>query len=318
MRYRPLLVALLAPIAALVAACGAGTGDPSDGSASARESSAKEAFPAVVAGPAGEVRVERRPRRIVSLSPTATESLFAIGAGDQVIAVDDNSSYPKRAPTTSLSGYETNVEAVAAYEPDLVVYANDPGDLQSSLDKLGIPALLQPAPRRLEGAYRQIEQLGVATGHAAEAAGLIASMKSDIDGIAASVPEFSTKPSYYHELDDTYFTVTSETFIGQVYALLGLRNIADRADEQGTGYPQLSAEYIISADPDLIFLADTRCCDQTAEEVARRPGWGSLAAVRNGTVAELDDDIASRWGPRVVDFLRAAAGALRQLKAATA
>ena len=120
--------------------------------------------------------------------------------------------------------------------------------------------------------------------------------------------------TYYHELDPTFFTVTSATFIGQVYTLLGLDNIADPADADGYGYPQLSAEYIVEQDPDLIFLADTKCCGQTPETVAARPGWSELTAVTTGAIVPLDDDVASRWGPRVVDFLRTVATKVAELE----
>ena len=119
----------------------------------------------------GKVTLDAMPTRIVSMSPTATEMLFAIGAGDQVVAADSYSNYPSDAPTTKLSAYEPNAEAIANYEPDLVVYAEDPGDLQSSLDKLKIPAISEPAAATLDDVYAQMEQLGQATGHPDEAAG---------------------------------------------------------------------------------------------------------------------------------------------------
>ena len=128
------------------------------------------------------------------------------------------------------------------------------------------------------------------------------------------LPKRAEKLTYYHELDDTYYSVTSSTFIGQLYSLVGLRNIADEAKGAGGGYPQLSAEYIVDADPDLIFLADTKCCEQTAASVAARPGWGEIAAVRNGAVVEVDDSLASRWGPRIVEFVRAVALALERTR----
>jgi iron complex transport system substrate-binding protein len=279
-----------------------------------RPASRDEGFPVTVTAPNGEVEIAQRPGRIVSLSPTSTEMLFAIGAGDQVVAVDENSDYPAEAPVTDLSGYEPNIESIAGYEPDLVVASDDLGDVVDSLEPLDIPLILQPAAETLEDSYAEIEQLGMATGNSAEAAEVVASMESEIETIVESVPEFSEPPTYYHELDDTYFTATSETFIGTVYGLLGLRNIADRADEEGSGYPQLSGEYIIQADPDLIFLSDTKCCGQSLETVSERPGWDRLTAVRTGAVVELDDDVASRWGPRVVDFLRAAAAAVSELE----
>jgi iron complex transport system substrate-binding protein len=252
-------------------------------------------------------------QRIVSLSPTATEMLFAIGAGGQVAAVDSNSNYPKEAPKTDLSAYEPNLEAIAGYKPDLVVYSDDPGDLKAGLDKLSIPAIQQPAARTLDDTYAQLDQLGQVTGHAAEAGQLATTMRAEIAKIAAVKPE---RPlSYYHELDKNLYSATSKTFIGQLYAQLGMENIADAADKDGSGYPQLSAEYLVKADPDLIFLADTKCCGQSAKTVAARDGWDGLTAVKTGGVVELDDDVASRWGPRVVDFLRTVAAKVQTLDA---
>jgi cobalamin transport system substrate-binding protein len=272
-------------------------------------------FPVVVNAANGEVPIAHRPDRIVSLSPTATEMLFAVDAGDQVVAVDDNSNYPAQAPTTRLSAYEPNVEAIAKYEPDLVVISIDPGRLVKSLRKLSIPVLLEPAAQSLKDTYDQIRQLGMATGRVARSARLVASTKAKIHQLVASAPAFSRPLTYYHELDQTYYTVTSDTFIGQIYGLLGLRSIADRTKGAASGYPQLSAEYIIQADPDIVFLADTRCCGQSAATVAKRPGWDQIAAVRDGAVVRLSDDIASRWGPRVVDFIRVVVRGLSRLHA---
>jgi iron complex transport system substrate-binding protein len=242
------------------------------------------------------------PHRIISLSPTATESLFAIGAGAQVVAVDDQSDYPKRAPRTSLSGYTPNVEAIAGYRPDLVVLAGDANDVVAGLRKLGIRVLLQPAAKNLAEAYAEIRQLGAITGHKKNAAALVKRMQKAIAKAVKSVPK--RRLSVYHELEPDLYSASSRTFIGKIYKLFGLRNIADPADSAGTGYPQLSAEYIVSANPDVIVLADTRCCGATAASVAKRPGWSGIAAVRTGSVVGVDDSVASRWGPRIVDFVR--------------
>jgi cobalamin transport system substrate-binding protein len=250
------------------------------------------------------------PHRIVSLSPTATESLFAIGAGSQVVAVDDQSDYPKRAPRTSLSGYTPNVEAIAGYRPDLVVLSGDANDVVAGLRKLGIRVLVQPAAKDLAGAYAEIKQLGAVTGHKKNAAALVARMRNRIARTIASVPK--RRLPVYHELDPTYYSATSKTFIGRIYKLFGLRNIADAADSSASGYPQLSAEYIVSSNPGLIVLADTRCCKQSAATVASRPGWGGIAAVRNHRVVGIDDSVASRWGPRVVSFVESVAKVLRR------
>jgi iron complex transport system substrate-binding protein len=245
---------------------------------------------------------QKRPSSIVSLSPTATEMLFAIGAGRQVKAVDDQSDYPSRAPRTDLSLLNPNVEAIASYRPDLVVLSDN--TLEDALKQLGIRVLVQPAAEKLNDSYAQIRALGKATGHRDQADRVIDRMKSRIEALKADVPDRSKKPTAYYELDDMYFSVTSKTFIGQVLSLAGLANIADKAEGASSGYPQLSAEYIISTSPDYVLLADTECCGQSAETVAARPGWSEITAVRDGQVVPLDDDIASRWGPRVVDLLR--------------
>ncbi len=267
-----------------------------------------------IAGPAQAATVPTPPTRIVSLSPTATEDLFAINAGKQVIAVDDQSTFPKAAPRTKLSGFKPNVEAIARYRPDLVVIANDTNKLAAQLKKLKIRVLVQPAATDLAQVYAELIQLGVATGHRPKAAKLVASMKSRIAAIVASVPARSTPLTYYHELDPTFYSVTSSTFIGKVYGLFGLKNIADDATGAESGYPQLSSEAIVAKNPSLIFLADTKCCQINAAAVAARPGWSNVAAVQNGGVVELDDDIASRWGPRVVAFIKTVADRVAGVK----
>jgi iron complex transport system substrate-binding protein len=306
------LVLFVISVAVVAAACA------SDGEAG-REStgpSTGAAFPVTLTTANGDVTIDERPERIISLSPTATEMLFAIGADDQVIAVDDQSNFPPDAPMTDLSGFEPNVEAIASYEPDLVVYSTEPGDLGSTLEGLGITTMLLPAATTLDDVYEQLEQLGRATGNAAAATAVVDDMRTEVDSIVSSVEMPQPPLTFYHELDDTYYSVTSKTFIGQLYGLVGLENIADAADDGGGGYPQLSAEYVIRADPDLIFLADTKCCGQSAATVAERPGWNSITAVRRRDVVPLDDDVASRWGPRIVEYLRTIADAVSDVEAA--
>ncbi len=256
------------------------------------------------------------PMAIISLSPTHTEMLFAIGAADQIIAVDDQSNFPAEAldKPHELSGFEPNVEAIAALKPDLVVMADDGVDLTGQLAKLGIPVWSGPAPATFDDVYAQIEQLGAATGHIAEAAELVGQMQTDIDAAIAAAPVLTEPASFYHELDPTLYSVTSNTFIGQVYGLFGLDNLADGV-EAGNDYPQLNAEFIIGANPDLIFLADTKCCGESPETVAARDGWDATNAVINGNVIAIDDDIASRWGPRLVDFIQAVSTALSMVPA---
>jgi len=239
------------------------------------------------------------PEAILSLSPTATEILFAVGAGGQVVAVDDQSTYPADAPMSALSGFTPNVEAIAGYDPDLVVISYDPGDLVVGLEALGIDVLMQGAANVIDDTYAQITELGALTGHVDGAEALNESIAEGLEELAEGQP--GAGMTYFHEVDATLYSATSTTFLGQLYALLGLENIADPADEDGWGYPQLSPEYVIDTDPDLIFLADAEW-GESAETVAARPGWDTMSAVRAGNVFPLDET-AGRWGPRIVDFL---------------
>lgn len=271
------------------------------------------AFPVTIVTAAGKVTIAQKPRRIVSLSPTATESLFAIGAGPQVVAVDDQSDYPKSAPKTTLSGFTPNVEAIASYRPDLVVASYDPKGLVAALRRLGVPVILHGAATTFTGAYQQIRQLGLASGREAQATSVIRSMKTRIARIVKASKPKAGNLSVYHELSPDFYSASSKAFVGKVYNALGLTNIADAADSAGTGFPQLSAEYIVSSSPDLIVLADTVCCGQKPSTVAARPGWERISAVRTGSIVRIDDSIASRWGPRLVSFFRAMSLALARL-----
>lgn len=314
------LLAVLAALALVLASCGDDDGDvatsgdaaevttePGTETDTETETAADDeaTFPVTVTVGGTDATIEARPESIVVLSPTGTEMLFAIGAGDQVVAVDDFSNHPAEAPVTDLSAYDPNLEAIIAEDPDLVVLSDDTNDVVSGLAAVDVPTIVLDAATTLDDTYAQIEALGAATGHIGDAAEVVANMQSDIEALVADLPARDEPLTYYHELDDTYYSITSDTFIGELYALAGLESIADDAEgaADAGGYPQLSAEHIIASDPDLILLADTKCCGQDATTVTARPGWGEMTAVQEGRIVELDDDIASRWGPRVVDLL---------------
>lgn len=301
---------LLVPI---LAACG----DSGDDSAVAEETTAvvettvATEFPVTV----GDTTLDAEPQRIVSMSATATEMLFAIGAGDRVIAVDNFSNFP--AETVSLEkldAYQPNIEAISALNPDLVIISYDPGNFVEQLTTLSIPVFNAGAVADLAGAYEQIEQLGALTGQLAEAVQVSGAMQTAIAEIVDGVTKVDPPLTYFYELDPTPYTVTSNTFVGGVMALLGLTNIADGVEE-GNDYPQLSAEIIVEKNPDIVFLADTKCCAQSAETFGARDGFGGLKAVELGSIIGLDDDIASRWGPRLVDLVRAVAEAVTSVLA---
>jgi len=317
-------IALLTALLLALAACeGTDTGNPdttgaettttvADSTTSAPATTTTEvpSFPVTVSDADGEVIIESEPQSIVSLSSTATEMLFAIGAGDQVIAVDEFSTYPEEAPRTDLSGFTPNLEAIIGYEPDLLVISFDPGELQAGLEAVGVPSLLLPTALSLGDSYTQIEVLGAATGHIGEAAEVVGKMRRDIMSAVAGadIPEGI---SFYHEVDGTFYSPTSASFLGQIYALLGLENIADAADD-GSGFPQLASEYIVSEDPDLIFLGDVDF-GVTPESLSERPGWDGMTAVENDAIVGLDSYLASNWGPRVVELVELIAEAVPEL-----
>jgi cobalamin transport system substrate-binding protein len=303
------LSALVLLAALAVSGCGDADGDGGRG-----DGGATPAQGVTVQAGNGAVKIPARPARIVSLSPSATEMLYAIGAGPQVVAVDDQSDFPQGAPRTTLSGFKPNAEAVIARKPDLVVLSNDINGIVSALQRVKIPVLLEGAPAKLEETYDQIADLGLATGHTREAQHVTTTMRQAISTAVQRASGATKKLSYYHELDEGLHTATSKTFIGQVYGMFGLTNVADPADRDSGGYPQLSREYLVKADPDMIFLADTQCCGQSTATVAKRPGWAELTAVRKRNVVELDDDIASRWGPRLADLVTTIGAAVQRAR----
>jgi iron complex transport system substrate-binding protein len=283
-------------------ASGSAPGSASASSASGSAQAGEGTFPVTIKAGASSVTIASRPTAIVSLAPSLTEMIYAVGAGEQVKAVDDQSNYPAEAPRTKLSGFQPNAEAIAGYEPDLVVLSNDSNGLVAALTKLKIPVLLLPAPSTLNEGYAQQLDIGLATGHVATAHQVVDRTRARIAAAVASVPKPIRAPKIYHELDQTYFSVTSTTFIGSLYTQFGLQNIADTAPKAAGGYPQLSAEFVVSAGPDVIVLADGKCCQQSAATVAKRPAFTSVPAVTQNKVVVVDDDVASRWGPRIADF----------------
>jgi iron complex transport system substrate-binding protein len=296
----------------LFAACGADpdTSKPATTEPAVAETTAPADTTAAAEGDAASEK-KMAAERIVSLSATATEMLYALGAEDQIVAVDNFSNYPQAAAdfATKIDAFEPSVEAIAELDPTVVLLTYDPGDLQAQLEKLGIKVWIGAAAATLDDSYAQITELGDLTAKADEASALVESMKSEIESTITSMELPDAPVSYYYELDNTFYSLTSNTFIGQLMSRFMLQNIADTA-EAGNDYPQLSAESIVSSNPQMIFLADTKCCEQTAETVAARAGWDVIDAVKNGNVVELDDDIASRWGPRVVDLVQVVAEAV--------
>lgn len=252
------------------------------------------------------------PQCIVSLSPTATETLYAIGAGPQVQAVDQDSNYPanakRLAAVHAIDPLSPSVEALLGIckvtathpstKPDLVVIAYNANSIQQDLTAQGVKVVMQTAPTSVAGALAQIKQLGELTGHVDLANALAASMQRSIKANIASIPAHpSKKITVFYEISaNPYYSLTSQTFVGSLMKSLGLVNIADAdSTTADAGYPQLNPEYIASSNPKLIFLAG----DASVASVAARPGFAQVNAVRNHNVVELSADISSRWGPRL-------------------
>jgi iron complex transport system substrate-binding protein len=259
------------------------------------------------------------PTRIVSLSPTATESLFAIGAGRQVVAVDSDSDYPttysytaggkkvtKKVPRKAgLSAYSPNAEAVAVdYNPNLVVVSYDANKVIEQLKTLGVRVLYQPTAKNLAAAYSQIETLGSDTCHRTQAVNVVHTMERQIAAIRSDVGNKSHGLSYYDEISAPPYdyAASSKSFIGQLFGLLGMHNITNAS----SGFPELSQEYIVKASPELIFLSDNQPNDGgvTIASVEHRTGWKTIGAVKTRAIFDLNDDAASRWGPRIVVLMR--------------
>ena len=243
-----------------------------------------------------------KPERIVSISPSLTEILFSIGAGSQVIAVDSYSNYPPEAPITSLSALEPNMEAIAAFNPDLVVLSYDVGDLVKGLNKIGIETMLLPAATDFEDILMQVKNLGKRTGNIEQADGLAAEMKSDMTNLIYTM-QSKRSLRIYHEIDENFYSSSSSSFIGSIYQLLNFTNIADQADKDGYGYPKLSPEYILSSNPSIIVLPGKD--PDYLNKLKSRPGWSAIDAVKEDRFLILDEDIGSRWGPRIIDFAKA-------------
>lgn len=293
--------ALVAVLLAVALAGPARTG-ASGASRPGRAARTGSGFPVVVTGGNGAVTIPARPTRILSLSPSATQMLYAVGAGSQVVGVDKYSTYPPGAPRTKFTGAETSAEDYLPLRPDLVVVAYGTGTVLAQLAALHIPALVLPPPSNLAGVDAQLRAVGEATGHVRHAGLVVRALGADLHAAARAAGRRLRGTTYYVELDPTLYSATSSTFIGSVLSLFGLRDVADAAAKAGA-FPQLSAEYLLKANPDVVLLADGDCCGQDAATFAHRPGFSGLRAVRDHHVFVIPDSVVSQWGPHTLELL---------------
>ena len=248
--------------------------------------------------------------RIVSMSPTHTETLFALGLGDFVVAVDVGSDYPAEAvglQVDSLQADIANVDPIVALDPDVVVLGDDPTGMADRLSAAGIASYSGASADSLDDVYAQIQDIAELVDRPDLGEQLVDQMKRDIDEIVDALPAgaLDSGLTFFHEIDPSLFTPGRDSFFSDVYETLGLANIAGPAGAQQV--VQMTNDQVIAADPDVIVLADAECCAVTPSRVADRPGWGDVSAVRNDAIVEINDALAGRWGPRVVELLRTVA-----------
>jgi iron complex transport system substrate-binding protein len=244
------------------------------------------------------------PSRIVSLAPHATEIFCALGAAESLVAVDKFANCPLGSRSKSeVDSYEPSIEAISSYNPDLVYVFYNRNDLADSLRRLDIRVLVLDVPEDLDGVFENIELIGRISGREPAARALVAEMKEKRDSTVNRVAAASTRPRVFHELDNTLFTARNDTVEGALYQLLRAENIAADA---ASPYAQLSAETVVARDPDVIVLVD----GETATSVKARPGWAGVSAVKNDRICELDPDLLSRPGPRIIDGLQTLAECL--------
>lgn len=297
------------PTDTITSPAAAGTATPED-SPTSQTALSTERTPEAIAltdGLGRRVTLEAPAQRIVSMAPSITESLFAIGAGEQVIGRDEFSNYPPEvSDLPSIGGFfsDFNYEATVELEPDLVLAAeiNTPEQVQS-LEDLGLTVFLVSNPTTLEEMYDSLNVLAQLTGHEAETASLIDILRTRVAAVEKKIAGVEERPGVFYELDSTDpsapYTAGSGTFINTLIEMAGGENIAAGLEDQ---YPQISIEELLVQDPDIILLGDA-AYGATPEAVAQRTGWNALSAVQNGQIHPFNDDLVSRPGPRLVDGL---------------
>jgi iron complex transport system substrate-binding protein len=250
-------------------------------------------------------------RRVVSLAPSNTEILYAIGAGSQVVGRDTFSDYPSQAksvPDIGGSMGNFNTEAILALHPDLVLAGEiDSSDLVASLEKLGLQVYYLKNPVTLDEMYANLATVGQLTGQTGQATALVTSLKARVASVDSKIAQAVSHPTVYYELDGTDpskpYTSGGGTFVDQLIQRAGGVNVFSQLKDQ---WPQVSLEQLLVDNPQIILLGDS-AYGETPDKVIARPGWGSLQAIKNNQVFSFDDNLVSRPGPRLVDGLEALA-----------
>jgi len=254
-----------------------------------------------------EITLDEPAQNVVSLAPSNTEILFAVGAGDQVIGRDEFSDYPDQANTLPSVGGgfgDYNLEAIVDLEPDLVLAAeiNTPEQVKS-MEDLGLTVFLLPNPTSLEEMYGNLSTVAKLTGHESETEELVEALRERVSQVEAGIESAEDQPTAFYELDATDpsapWTAGSGTFINTLITMAGGMNIASDMEGQ---YLQISVEELLVRDPQVILLGDS-AYGVTAESLSERPGWNNNSALVNSKIYAFDDNLVSRPGPRLVDGL---------------
>ena len=297
------LLILLALLSLLLAGCSPQAIEPASQTA--------QAIINLIDGLSRTITLEGIPQRIVSLAPSNTEILYAIGAGSLLVGRDEFSNYPEEAlslPSVGGSWGNYDSEAIVALNPDLVLAAEiNPPELVQSLENLGLTVFLLPNPTDINGIYQILETAAQLTGRQAETAVLVESLKERVEAVTSQTATLSDRPAVFYELDSTEpnapYTTGPGTFVDLLIGLAGGSNVASVMDSP---WAQISLEQLVVMDPEIILLGDS-AYGVTPESVAARPGWEAITAVKNGSVYPFNDDLVSRPGPRMVDGLEAMA-----------
>ena len=254
-----------------------------------------------------ELTLDEPAQRVVSLAPSNTEILFAVGAGDQVIGRDEFSDYPDQANTLPSVGGgfgDYNLEAIVDLEPDLVLAAeiNTPEQVRA-LEDLGLTVFFLSNPTSLEEMYRNLLAVATLTGHESETEKLVDELRERVTQVEKGIESAEDQPTAFYELDATDpsapWTAGSGTFINTLITMAGGANIASDMEGQ---YLQISVEELLVRDPQVILLGDA-VYGVTEESLSERPGWNNISAMVNGRIYTFDDNLVSRPGPRLVDGL---------------
>lgn len=290
-------------LAALLVGCAPAAPSPGPGVAQG------ETFPVTITDGAGrQVTVEREPQRIISLAPSNTEILFALGLGDKVVGVTTYCDYPEEAKAKpKIGGFATvNLELVVAAAPDLILASNvHAKKVVPELEAKGLTVVVMD-PNEMEEVLANITQMGRLTGRDKEAEALVGQMGARIKEIEAKLATAKTSPRVFWEVSRELITAGPSSFIGDLIARAGGANIAK---DTATKWPRLSQEVVIASDPEVIIL-DDHAAGVTPQEVAGRPGWQVMTAVKKGRVVPIQSDLVARAGPRIVEGFEMVARAI--------